>query len=117
MVFVERRWDADDNCIHVGDLRIISRSFEAVGLGRCNFLRRNTENIGAAAGERVDLSLIDIETGDWKFLLAVEQGQRQPDVAKADDSDLSLARINAAFQVSDEGRSGELSIHMTGLIL
>src|ERR1019366_6711679 len=43
---------------------------------------------------------------------AVEQGQGQSDVAQSDDSDPRLARIDAAFQIGKEGRSGELSIHI-----
>ena len=106
VIFVERGGDADDDRIHGGDLRIVGRGFEAVRFGRRDLLGRDAENVGAAVVEGIDFSLIDIETGDGKFLLAVEQSQRQSDVAEADDSDPSLARINAAFQVSKEGRSG-----------
>lgn len=55
------------------------------------------ENISAAARRRVGLSLINIEAGDRKFLLAIEQGERQSDVAETDDSDLGLAGVNAAL--------------------
>ncbi len=111
VIFVERRRDADDNRIHGADLRIVGRGFEAVGFGGRDLLGRNTDNIGAAAREGVDLSLIDIEPGDGKFLLAVEQRQWQSDVAKSDDPHLGLARTNAAFQVGEKRRSNELSIH------
>ena len=57
--------------------------------------------------ERVDFSLVDIETGDRKLLLAVEQSQRQSDIAEADDSDPSLARVDAAFQVTKQRRRGQ----------
>ncbi len=117
VILVERRGDADDDRIHGGDLRIVGRGFKAVRFGRRDLRRRDAENVGAAAGQGVDFSLIDIETGDGKFLLAVEQGQRQSDVAEADDSDPCLAGIDAAFQVSEEGRSGELSIHRPEIIL
>ncbi len=106
VIFVERRGDADDDRIHGGDLRIVGRGFEAVRFGRRDLRGRDAENVGAAVRKGIDFSLIDIETGDGKFLLAVEQGQRQSDVAQADDSDPSLARINAAFQIGKEGRSG-----------
>ena len=117
MIFVERGGDADDDRIHGGDLRIVGRGFKAVRLGGRDLLGRDAENVGAPAVEGVDFSLIDIESGDGKFLLAVEEGERQSDIAEADDSDPSRARIDAAFQASKEGRSGELSIHMRVIIL
>src|SRR5271170_7933884 len=111
MIFVQRRGDADDNGVHGGDPRIIRRGLESVGLGRRDFFRRNTENIGAAAGQGIDLSLIDIKTGHREPLLAIEQRQRQSDIAESDDSDLGLTRLDAAFQIGKEGRSGGLSCH------
>ena len=112
MIFVQRRRDADDDRVHGGDLGIVRRGFESARLGSRNLLGRDAENVSAAASQGVDFSLIDIETGDGKFLLAVEQGQRQSDVAQANDSDPSLAGLDAAFQVGKQGRSGELSIHI-----
>ncbi len=111
VILVERRGDADDNRIHGGDLRIVGRGLEAVRLGRRDFLGRDAENVSAAARQGIDFAPIDVKTGHGKFLLAVEQRERQSDVAKSDDSDPSLPCINAAFQVRKEGRSGELSIH------
>src|SRR5208282_5730636 len=117
VIFVERRGDADDDRIHGGDLRIVGRGFEAVRLGRRDFLRSDAENVGAAVSQGIDFSLIDIKTCDGKLLLAVEQCQRQSNVAEADDADLSLARSNAAFQISKQGGSGGLSSHMRKAIL
>src|ERR1019366_3838014 len=112
VIFVERGGDADDDRIHGGDLRIVGRGFEAVGFGRRDLRGRDADNVGAAVVEGIDFALIDIEPGDGKFLFAVEQGQGQSDVAEADDSNPRLARIDAAFQIGKEGRSGELSIHI-----
>jgi len=62
----------------------------------------------------VDVSYINLSGTFYygKFLFAAEQGQGQSDVAQSDDSDSRLARIDAAFQIGKEGRSGELSIHI-----
>ncbi len=117
VVLIQGRRDANDDRIHGRDLRIIGGGFEAMGLGRRDFFRRDAENVGAAVVEGVDLLLIDIEPGDGKLLLAIEQSQRQSDIAEADNSDAGLARIDAAFQVGKKGRSDELSIHNRTLIL
>ena len=97
VILVQRSGDADDDRVHLADLRIIRRRLEAVGLGGGDLLGRDAENISPAVVERVDLALIDVEAGDRKLLLAVEQGERKPDVAEADDPDARLAGVRCGF--------------------
>src|SRR5581483_1798390 len=60
--------------------------------------RRDSENVGAAGAEGVDLLLVDVEAGDRELLLAEQERQRQADVAESDNADVRLARLNLGNQ-------------------
>ena len=46
-----------------------------------------------------DFALIDVEAGDPKLLLGVKQGERQTDVAQADNGNARLTLFNLVFQL------------------
>src|SRR5581483_11723977 len=94
MVLVERRGDADDDRIHLRDLRVVGGGAETTPAGGLHIGRRDSENVGAAGAEGVDLLLVDVEAGDRELLLAEQERQRQADVAESDNADVRLARLN-----------------------
>jgi len=87
VILVERSRHADDDCVHGIEAGVVGGSGKALRLCAPDFFGRNAVDVRLAAGEGVDFSLIDVEAGHGKFLLAEEQGKRQSDVAEADDSD------------------------------
>jgi hypothetical protein len=113
VVLVQRRRHANNYRVHRRDLRIIGRRLEPVRFGRRDFFRRDAENISPAAGQRIHLALIDVEPGHGKLLLAIEQRQRQANVAQSDDADPGLARADARFQVGKQRRNNRVRRHMS----
>ena len=82
----------------VGDLRVVRGSLKPVCFfARCNLFWGDAENVRAAVIERVDFALVDIEAGDREFLFAIEQRERQSDIAEADNADFGLAGRNTVF--------------------
>jgi hypothetical protein len=61
-----------------------------------------TQIIGPALGQSIDFAGVDVEARDLDLLLAVEQGQGKPNVAKADDSNASLALLDPNYAVDRE---------------
>ena len=101
VILVQRRRDADDDGIHLGQARIVRRRLEALGAGLLNLARQDADDVGPALGQGRHLALVDIEAGHPKLLLGVEQGQGQADVAQADDGDARLPLFDLAFQLSN----------------
>src|SRR5437588_6071564 len=98
VVFIEGSRNADDHRVHLG------YAAEIVGGGKSDaqrlphFFRLDALNVGAAGIQSVDLLAIDVEAGDDQSLAAIEQHQRQADVAQPDDADLGGTGFNLAFQ-------------------
>ena len=111
VILVQRSWDADDNCIHRAELRIVSSRTESVFLGRLNFFCGDTVDVGPALGKSVYLAGVDIEARYLKPLIAVEQGQGKTDVAKADDSDARLTLLNFSFELVKRSVRSRVSRH------
>ena len=107
VIFVQRRGDADDDGVHLRDLRIVGGGGKALRLGRLDFFRRDAVDVGTALGEGIDLARVDVEAGDGKLLFAEQQSQRQSDVAQADDADAGLALLDLVLCV--ESRPCELA--------
>ena len=99
MILVERRGDADDDRVHGFEAGVVGSGGKAVSLGTPNFFRGNAVDVRFATGKGVDFSLIDVEAGDGKFLLAEQQGKRQSDIAQADDANLRLALLNFVLEL------------------
>src|SRR5208283_2519361 len=99
VVFIERRGDTNDNGVHRCDSRVVGGSGKALCLGGLNLFGCNAVDIRTAFGKCVDLASVDIETGDLKFLLAVQQSERKSDIAHADDADSGLALLYLALEL------------------
>jgi hypothetical protein len=80
-------------------------------LSSLDLFGRDAVDVGAAAGERVDFAGVDVESGDAKFLFAVEQRERKADIAQADNSDTSFALLNPGFELLQRGIACGLSRH------
>jgi len=106
VIFVQRGGDADDDGVHLGDLRVVRGRGKAMRLRRLDFFGGDAIDVGTAFGEGVDLPLVNIESRDLELLLAVEQGKREPDIAHANDANLGLALLNLAFQLVHRGIRG-----------
>ena len=105
MVFVERSGDADDDHVHVGDFGIVGGGAEAGVPGFLDGRRKDTNDVGAAAVERVNLALLDIEASNLEGFAAEKERERQADVPHTDDTDAGLARFDFLLQVG-EGNVG-----------
>src|ERR1700690_211331 len=101
MVFIQRRGDADNNGVHVVELRIVSGGGESLRLGRLDFLRCDTVDVRTALGQTVDLARVDIEAGHPELLFAVQQSQGKSDVAKADDANAGLAPQDPGLELTN----------------
>ena len=76
MVFIQRRWHADDDGIHAGDLGVVGGGAEARFLRRQNFCGENAHDIRSATVERGDLTRVDIEAFYLEAFAAEQQCQR-----------------------------------------
>ena len=76
-----------------------------------DFLRGDAVDVGFTLGERIDLALVDVETGDGEFLVGKQQGQRQADIAQADNSDAGLALLDLILGGIDRASGGGMSAH------
>ena len=94
VILIQRRRDADDDGVHLGQAGIVRGGFEALGAGLLNFAGQDADDVGAALGQSRDLALINIEAGDPELLLGIQQGQGQTDVAEADNGDSRLTSFN-----------------------
>src|SRR6267154_4246849 len=92
---IERRWNTDDHRIQITNLAVIGSSRETVLPSRLNLRRRDADDVGTSLPQHRDLAVVDIKAGHSETLLGKQQGQRQTDVAKADDSDPGRAAINS----------------------
>jgi hypothetical protein len=111
VILIEGSRDADDDGVHGSDLRVVGSRGKPLGAGRLDFRRSDAIDIRAALAEGVDLASVDIEAGDRELLLAVQQGERQADVAEADDAHSSLALLNLSLQLIKRGVCGRVSGH------
>ena len=94
VILVERGGDADDDGVHLSDLRIIRGGAETGFLRLLDGFWEDADDVGAASVEGVDLFLGDVEAGDAEAFVAEEQGQRKADVAHADDADAGFAGLH-----------------------
>ena len=75
VILVERRGNADDDCVHGGDFGVVRSSAEAGLLRLPNFRGENADDVGTARIELADLVRCNIEAGDVKALFAEKQGE------------------------------------------
>src|ERR1700733_9685304 len=94
MVIAERRGHANQNRVDCCDLGEIGGGAKTLALGRLDLLRVDAMNVGFAGVEPVYLGLIDVKARDRESLLAEEQNQGEPHVAKADNPYPQFALLN-----------------------
>ena len=111
MIFIQGGWHADNNGIHLSELRVVGGGRKAVFLSRLNLLRRDAVDVGTALGQRINFARVDIEAGHLEFLLAVQQSQRKPDVTQADDADAGLVLLNSGLELINRRICGGVGRH------
>ena len=93
------RRHADVDHVHLGELIEVARRGESLRLDQLRDGRRiDVADVGAALGEGTDLRAVDVEARHAEARVRELHGEREPDVAEADDADARLARIDAATQ-------------------
>ncbi len=97
MIFVQRGGDADDDGVHLGDLRVVRGRGKALRLRRLDFFGGDAVDVGTAFGEGVDFALVNVEARHLELLFAVQQGERKSDIPHPDDANPGLALLNLAF--------------------
>ena len=97
MILIEGRGHADDNRVHLLDVRVIGGCRKALSLRRLDFFRADPVDVRPPFREGIDLALINVETGDGKFLFREQQSQRQSYVPQADNSNACLALLDLVF--------------------
>src|SRR6476646_3680442 len=106
VVLIERRRDADNQGIHILGMGIFVRGPKALGASGGNLGWRDAIDIRPAIIQGLYLFRVDIEPSDGKAGFIEEQGQRQPDITKANDSDFCGMRLNASEQRLERLRTG-----------
>ena len=84
-LLVERSRDADDDRVHIGDLRVIHRRGELLRPRQLHFTGRHAVNVRLPSGELFDFLGVYIEARHRKTRLGKEQGERQPNIAESDN--------------------------------
>ena len=101
-VLAEWRRHADQYRVAVADAVEVGGGREAAACDRGGDARRaDVLDIRLAAREGLDLLRVEIEADDREACLFEDQGQRQPDVALADDADAGGPPGNALLQLLD----------------
>src|SRR4029077_11055019 len=85
---------------------------KALCLGGLNFVRADSEDVGTALGEGIDLAGVDVEAGYRELLLAIQQSERKADVSQADDADARLVLLNSSLELFQRGICGSVSRHV-----
>src|ERR1700732_900825 len=83
MVIAEGRRHANQNRVDSRDLGEMRGGAKTHALGSLDLLRVDAMNVGFAGVEPVHLGCIDVKARDRESLLAEEQNQGEPYVAKA----------------------------------
>ena len=65
-------------------------ALESGGLGGLDFRGRDAINISAAVSDGINFAAVDVESCHTDALFAIEQCEREPDIAKADNADAGL---------------------------
>jgi len=103
VVFVQRSGDTDDDGVHLGNVGVVGGRAEAGFPGLLDGLWKYADDVGAAAVELCYFGGFDVEAGDAEAFVAEEEGEREADVAHADDADAGFAGFHFAFQFFDPG--------------
>ena len=111
VVLIERSGHANDDSVHLLDVRVIGGGGKTFGLRLLDFLRGDAVDVGFAFGQGIDLALINVEAGDGKFLVGEQQGQRQSYIAQADNSYTGLALLDLILGGIDRASGGGMSAH------
>lgn len=112
---VKRRWNADDDCVHVGDFGIVGGGLESGFLRLLNGLGEDTDDVGAAAVQGFDLAVFDVEAGDAKALIAEKEGEGKTNISHSDDTDAGLASFDLLLQVGQRNvTSGRHAVIIKG---
>src|SRR5512133_3461354 len=93
-ILVERRRNADDDRVHLGNAGEIGGRREPMRARSLDLFGLDSNDVGAAGVDRVDFALVDIEPSDGKLLLTEQQGEWQADVTKAYNADLCRAGLD-----------------------
>jgi len=94
VVFAERRGDADHDGVHIADLLEVGGGGEASFLRGLDVLGLDAPDVGLAGVELIDFGAVDVEAGDAEAFSGEEQGERETDVAEADDTDFGLSGLD-----------------------
>ena len=98
VMIIQRGRNANDDCVHLGDMRIINGRRETTFLSRLNIGLRDADDIRSALGEHFHLFAVNVKTGDPELLLAEQQNERKAYVAKSYDSYAGGPIFNLAFE-------------------
>ncbi len=99
VILVKRSGDADDDGVHLSDPGVFGCGRKALLLGFSDLFRGDAVDVGFTLSEGIDLALIDVEAGHGELLFAEQQGQRQSNVAEADDADPRLTLLDLVFEL------------------
>ena len=102
-VFIERCGNANHDGVHLCEMAVIYGCGKFLGPCCRNFPGGNAINIGLAVGKRFNLLRINIKAGHREILLSEQQGQRQPYITQADNSNPGSARFNPGTQIFGAG--------------
>ena len=103
----ERRGDADDDDVGLDEPRgVVGRREPAAAVQLGDALGLDVADVALALAKAVDLLGVDVEADDREAAPGEGLGERQADVAEADDDDARLARLEAAGQLVGEGVAG-----------
>src|SRR5215472_3863586 len=104
-IFIQRRWYADNDRVHLGQARKVCGCGEAPGSRMLDLCWRNPIDVGPAGTQSCYLILIDVETRYSKLRLCVKQSKRQTHIPETNHSDSRLASIDSGFQRREQARA------------
>src|SRR5258705_397830 len=93
VVFIQRRWDRDNDRVHFLQTRVVGRCRKTLFPRLLDLRWQDPVDIGIPAVKGIDFVCVNIESQYLELLLAEEQAQRQPDVAESNDADFGLAGL------------------------
>ena len=96
---IEWRWNANNDCVHVCQIREVRGCHHPVGPGFLNFLRRNPVDVGLPFLQGIYFAVVDIEAGYREVCPGVQKCKRKPNIAEADNSYLCLVGKEPRFKL------------------
>jgi hypothetical protein len=110
VVLVERGGDADDDGVHLLDLRVVGGCVKADTLCLLNHFGQDADNVGATGVEGGYFVRGDVKACDAKPFARKKKREWETYIAHAHDADARLARFNALFELCE--RTGNNCSHI-----